>query len=119
MSVSNKELGSLIVTLLLQRMTINMRAGCLDPIRLRFTRAELREMTGAARIEDNTMSKILDTLEKSNIFVIKGVSSGNNFEVELNVVERLTKFDSVELLKDKNLSHKRLLEPRKLRPAKS
>jgi len=101
MKMSNKELGKHIITLLQNRLELNLKFGCLDDVELQFTRGELTEITGRGRIEDATVSSMLTEIRNAG-FEVEGAGRSNFFRIKASVRYRMTRINSLSQLEEDN-----------------
>lgn len=94
MKVRNNTLGQFIHKTLNARLKLNLKLNNLEPIAVKFTRTELREITGAVRIEHNTMERILEELREYGYEVV-GERTSEHFEVLLNVRQWMNEFSTL------------------------
>lgn len=119
MNISNKTLANHIHNLLRQRVKLNLKAGNLENISVSFSRTELREITGAGRIENKTIETMMEKLANYG-YTVNGTSASEDFTIVVNVRNLLSKFESLDELSHLNSEHSQLLFPRPpVRPHKA
>lgn len=94
MKVRNNTLGQFIHKTLNARLKLNLKLNNLDPVVVKFTRTELREITGAVRIEHNTMERILEELREYG-YEVAGERTSEHFEVTLNAKQWMNDFSTL------------------------
>lgn len=108
MKLSNKDLGKHIITLLQNRLELNLKFGCLDDVEVQFTRGELTTITNRSRIEDSTVKSMIHEIRDAG-FEVDGEGRSDFFRITASVRRRMTRMNSLQELEDDNVFFEELV----------
>lgn len=102
-----EELAQSIIASVKKRLRINLRLNVVDDIVIRFSRTEMLELSGKARIWDESVGFVMDKLRAELWHV--DTNSKDFYIITVPVRALMTSFSTLESLREWNTKHSGIL----------